>query len=42
MAGIIEYVTEFVKRGLIHASNFVTLKMCNSASIGRTALKFSS
>ena len=34
------YVTEFAKRGLIHASNFSTLRMYNSASIGPTALKF--
>ena len=34
------YVTEFVKRGLIHASDFSTLRMCNSASVGPTALKF--
>ena len=33
-------VTEFVKRGLIHASDFLTLRMCNSASVGLTALKF--
>ena len=34
------YVTEFAKMGLIHASNFSTLRMCNSASIGPTALIF--
>ena len=34
------YVTEFAKRGLIHASNFSTLRMCNSASVGPRALKF--
>ena len=34
------YVTEFAKRGLIHASNFLTVRMCNSASVGPTALKF--
>ena len=34
------YVIEFAKRGLIHASNFWTLRMCNSASVGPTALKF--
>ena len=34
------YVTEFVKRGLIHASDFSTLRMCNSASVGPTALQF--
>ena len=33
-------VTEFEKRGLIHASDFSTLRMCNSASVGPTALKF--
>ena len=33
-------VTEFAKRGLIHASSFLTLRICNSASIGPTALKF--
>ena len=31
------YVTEFAKRGLIHASNFLTLRMCNSGSVGPTA-----
>ena len=36
------YVTEFAKRGLIHASNYSTLRMCNSTSIGRTALIFGS
>ena len=36
------YVTEFAKRGLIHASNFSTLRRCNSASVGPTALKFGS
>ena len=25
------FVTEFVKRGLIHTSNFSTLRRCNSA-----------
>ena len=34
------YVTEFAKRGLIHASDVLTLRMCNSASVGPTALKF--
>ena len=34
------YVTEFAKRDLTHASNFSTLRMCNSASVGPTALKF--
>ena len=38
----ITYVTEFVKSGLIYASNFLTLRICNSASIGPTALKFGS
>ena len=28
------------EKGLIHASNFSTLRMCNSASVGPTALKF--
>ena len=36
------YVTEFEKKGLIHASNFSTLRMCNSASIGPTTLIFGS
>ena len=36
------YVTGFAKSGLIHTSNFSTLRMCNSASIGPTALKFGS
>ena len=27
------YVTGFAKRGLIHVSNFVTLRMCNSAHV---------
>ena len=36
------FVTEFAKRDLIHASDFSTLRMCNSASIGPTALKFGS
>ena len=31
------YVTEFAKRGLKHASNFSTLRMFNSASVGPTA-----
>ena len=37
-------MTVFAKGGggLIHASNFSTLRMCNSASIGPTALKFGS
>ena len=35
-------VTEIVKRDLIHASNFSTLRMCNLASTGCTALKFGS
>ena len=39
---IFVYVTEFVKRGLIHTPNFSTLRMRNSASIGSTALKFGS
>ena len=38
----IPYVTEFAKRGLIHTSNFSTLRMCNSASAGPTALKLGS
>ena len=33
---------QICKKGLIHASNSSTLRMCNSASIGPTALKFSS
>ena len=36
------YVTEFAKRGLIHASNFSTLRICNSAYVWTTALKLSS
>ena len=35
-------MTKFAKRGLIHASNFSTLRMCNSASVGSTALNFDS
>ena len=35
-------VTEFAKRGLIHASDFSTLRRCNSASVGPTALIFGS
>ena len=27
------YVTKFVKRGLIHTSNFSNLKLCNSACV---------
>ena len=27
------FVTEFVKRGLIHASNFSNLRLCNSACV---------
>ena len=27
------YVTEFVKRGLIHASDFSNLRLCNSACV---------
>ena len=34
------YVTGFAKRGLIHASNFATLRMCNSAHVLPTTLKF--
>ena len=33
-------MTEFAKRGLIHASDFLTLRRCNSASVGPTSLKF--
>ena len=35
-------MTEFAKRGLIHATDFLTLRMCTSASrsVGPTALKF--
>ena len=36
------YVTKFAKRGLIHAFKFLTLRMCNSASVGPTTLKFCS
>ena len=35
-------MTEFVKSGLIHASNFSTLRICNSACVRPTALKFGS
>ena len=35
-------MTKFVKRGLVHASDFSTLSICNSASIGPAALKFGS
>ena len=38
----VTYVTEFVKRGLIHASDILTLRRYNSASVGPTALKFGS
>ena len=34
------YVIRFAKRGLIHASNFTTLRMCNSAHVLLTTLKF--
>ena len=27
------YVTGFAKRGIVHASNFVTLRICNSAHV---------
>ena len=33
-------MTEFVKRGLMHASDVSTLRICNSASVGSTAMKF--
>ena len=36
------YVTGFAKRVLIHASNFSTLRLCNLACVGPTALKFRS
>ena len=36
------YVAEFAKRGLTHASDFSTLRRCNSASVGPTALKIGS
>ena len=42
LIAIAKYVTKFAKRGLIHASNFSTLRMCNSTSIGPTALEFGS
>ena len=35
-------VTEFAKRGLLHASNFSTLEVCNLLHILRIALKFCS
>ena len=34
------YVTGFAKRGLMHASNFSTLKICNLALVQPMALKF--
>ena len=34
------YVTGFTKRGLIPTSNFATLRMCNSAHVLPTTLKF--
>ena len=34
------YVTGFAKRGLVHASNFVTSRMYNSAHVWPTTLKF--
>ena len=33
-------MTGFAKRGLIHVSNFATLRMCNSAHVRPTTLKF--
>ena len=36
------YVTGFVKRGLMHAPNFLTLRMCNATSLWPIALKFGS
>ena len=36
------YVTGFVKRGLIHASNFSTLKACNLAHVSLIPLKICS
>ena len=33
-------VTEFAKRGLVHASNFSTLRQCNSVCVRPIALKF--
>ena len=38
-SSVLQYVTKFAKRGLIHASTFLTIRMCNSASVGPTALK---
>jgi len=34
------YVTGFAKRGLMHAFNISTLKICNSAVVEPIALKF--
>ena len=42
MQAAVVYVTEFAKRGLIHASTLLTLRMCNSTSIRLTALNFGS
>ena len=33
-------MTGFAKRGLIHASNVLNLRLCNSACVGPTDLKF--
>ena len=35
-------MTEFAKKGLIHASNFSNSRLCNSACAGSIALKFGS
>ena len=34
------YLTEFTKRGLVHASNFSTLRLCNLTCLWPTALNF--
>ena len=34
MIACVIYVTRFAKRGLIHASSFLILRICNSACIG--------
>ena len=38
--GLDTYVTEFAKKSLIHASNFSSLRLCNSACVWLTGLKF--
>ena len=38
-SNVATYVIGFAKRGLIHASNFLTVRMCNSACVWPTDLK---